>query len=64
VRRVTAPIRREYPVVNHKRVRRIMRKMGFIRKNKRKTHGCVHARDPRLAMGDLKSLILDRWIGC
>jgi putative transposase len=37
VRRVTAQIRREYPVVNRKRVRRVMRKLGLTRKNKRKT---------------------------
>jgi transposase InsO family protein len=46
VRRVTAQIRRDYQVVNHKRVRRVMRKLGFIRKNKRKTRRTTQSQHP------------------
>jgi transposase InsO family protein len=46
VRRVTAQLGREYHVVNHKRVRRIMRQMKLTRKNKRKTHRTTQSQHP------------------
>jgi transposase InsO family protein len=46
VRRVTAQVRRDYQVVNRKRIRRVMRKMHLTRKNKRKTRRTTQSNHP------------------
>jgi transposase InsO family protein len=46
VRRVTAQIGRDYQVVNHKRVRRVMRQMQLTRKNKRKSRRTTQSQHP------------------
>jgi putative transposase len=61
VRRITAQIRRDYQVVNPKRVRRVMRKMGFIRKNKRKTRRTTQSQHPFPRYPNLvQNLVIDR----
>ncbi len=46
VRRITAQIRRDYQVVNPKRVRRVMRAMGLTRKNRRKPRRTTQSQHP------------------